>query len=153
MPDIYTYWGTFKDLARCAEICQRLGYSNTKEQLRSVLVRRGMALLCAQVGDDIAGYCIYEACHDGLAVWQLRVDCKYQGQGVGRALVAKVKSRLKHKRTYIAVTIFVENELGEAFLRACGFRTRSFLRAKKTGESDRICMEYRLPKQGVEALT
>lgn len=153
MADIYIHWGSSKDLARCVEIADGLGYYLTKKQLRESLNTRGVTLLCASIGDELVGYCVYQLCPDGIAIWQLRVDCRYHGQGVGRAMVSKLKGRLKDQRTHIAVSLAVENGTGEAFLRACKFKTARFLRGEEPGEVDRLLMEFRLPKQGSAALS
>jgi ribosomal-protein-alanine N-acetyltransferase len=84
--------------------------------------------LVAERENRIVGYVIYEICHDGIALLNLAVAKHARGTGVGRALVAKLVSKLPNDGHGALTAIVNERDLAaQLWLKALGFEATHVL--------------------------
>lgn len=100
-----------------------------KHDFVEVLLRRNCIGLVALTLDKIVGYTLYELSAQELRVLNLTVAPSCRRQGVGRALVEKLASKLSlEKRRQARVMVRESNRLALRFLSACGFRAVGLVR-------------------------
>jgi ribosomal-protein-alanine N-acetyltransferase len=98
--------------------------------------------------ERVVGYMVYQLAKTRIDLLNLAVAPDHRGAGLGRALLAKVKSKLSaERRARIATEVRETNLAAQLFLRACGFRATSVLRDfyDDTTE-DAYHFVYRLPR-------
>ena len=72
--------------------------------------------------DAVIGFMVYELNKTSIHVYNFAVDPWYQRQGVGRAMIDKLKGKLSEiRRTRIVLEIREENLDGQLFFKSMGF--------------------------------
>ena len=92
------------------------------------------------------GYMIYDLHKSRLHLLNLAVDPAYRLQGIGRAMIDKVVSKLSPgRRTKILVEVREANTAAHCFFRAMGFRAIKVLRDYyEESPEDAYLFQYRL---------
>lgn len=93
----------------------------------------------------VLGYAVYELCNPFCRVLRLAVDEKYRREGVGRALIAKLKSKLSESRRPFLEFMVPERALDlQLFLKSQNFVAIGIGEPDNNGNTSYL-MEYRLP--------
>jgi ribosomal-protein-alanine N-acetyltransferase len=103
--------------------------------------------MVADVGDEIAGYMVYELCKSRIWLLTMAVGSKWRRQGVGSAMVRRLQEKLSNQRRVEIVTEVRESNLGaQLFLRERGFLAVRIERgAYDVPPEDAYVMRYRIP--------
>ncbi len=83
----------------------------------------------ALADQQVIGYIFGRSVNDGILLWQIAVDKKEQGKGVGKKLVSSLITSAKQKNVNaIVTTISVDNHSSKAAIfsaaKSCGLSTR-----------------------------
>lgn len=94
----------------------------TEEEFLAMLRRRNVIGMVAEHGDAVVGFMIYELRKTEILVSRFAVDPDFRRRGVGRAMVAKLVSKLDPRRRRRLRTAVRETDLGgQRFLKATGW--------------------------------
>ena len=91
------------------------------ERLRELHRQRNVIVQVADVDQDIRGYMIYTLRDRHMELNRLFVARQHRGQGVARAMIAKLVSKLGGKRRAIACTVPDDLVGVHLCLQRCGF--------------------------------
>ena len=80
------------------------------------------------MGSSVVGYFIYELCKTRIHVLNFAVHPAFRRQGVGRAMVEKLRGKLGVHRTKISLEVRETNLAAQVFFRSCGFMAISVLK-------------------------
>lgn len=139
-------WLIRRDMPTVLDIEYRcFQYSWSEEEFIACLRRRNVIGMCCDVDDVLAGYMVYELLPNRLNLLNFAVDLRFQRQGVGRAMVDKLKSKLSgSRRCKILAKVRESNIDALMFFKAQGFIAISILREPYEDTSeDAILMQYR----------
>lgn len=91
---------------------------------------------------QVVGHVVYEMHRGGIEITRLTVAYDAQGQGVGAALLSKLKGRIRvHGRRSTILMVLHESALdGQLFLASQGFQAVDVLRDYYEDGSDAYCM-------------
>lgn len=129
--ECYSNGWTEDDFLRCLRQCNCIG-------------------MVSAVGDEVAGYMLYELDRSEIRLLNLAVVPAFRRQGVGRQMVAKLVAKLSgNQRTRLTLDVRESNLDAQFFFRALGFKAVRVVRGfyEDTGE-DAFVMEYRYPSAG-----
>ncbi len=120
-------WMIRTDLPAVMAIEHQSDYANwTEEEFVSCLRQRNCIGMVAedstQKDYQIYGFVIYELHNDELRILNIAVDKEYRRQGVGRAIIEKMKKRLTQKRKRISLIVSERNLGAHLFFKSMGFR-------------------------------
>ncbi len=91
----------------------------------------------------VGGYVIYQLAKSSLVIKKLAVHSGYRHQGIGRAMILKLQSKLSHQRRCKIDIVVRESNLDALnFFKRFGFKARCLLRNEFRHE-DGILMRYR----------
>lgn len=86
------------------------------------LQQRNVIGMVAERDDVILGAMVYELHKDRLHVLNFAVHPEYRRCGVGRAMVAKLQSKLSRvRRCFVSLDVRETNLAAQLFFRSCGF--------------------------------
>ena len=132
--ECYTSGWTEDDFLRCLRQCNCIG-------------------MVSAIGDEVAGYMLYELDRSEIRLLNLAVVPAFRRQGVGRQMVAKLIAKLSgNQRTRLTLDVRESNLDAQLFFRSLGFKAVRVTRAyyEDTGE-DAYVMEYHYPDVGRHA--
>ena len=113
------------------------------------LRRRTCIGMVAERAETVIGYMVYELEQTRIVLLNLAVDVAARRQGVGRAMIEKLRKKLSaRRRAEIVATLREGNLPGQCFLRACGFRCVMLCRRNYEEEEtaeDGYLFRHRLP--------
>lgn len=75
----------------------------------------------------IYGFVVYELLGEEIRILNIAVDKAYHRQGVGRAIIDKLKKRLNNKRTKLTLIVSERNLNAHLFFRNMGFKAIGIL--------------------------
>jgi ribosomal-protein-alanine N-acetyltransferase len=123
-PRIHIRWQIRRDMPEvmAAEHLGRDGPMAESDMLR-ILRERNTIGMVAEVGEEVAGYMIYELHRERIHLVRLTTHPGWRRSGVGSALIVKLKGKLcSYRRTSITLTCPEEADYaGPLFLRRHGF--------------------------------
>mgnify|MGYP001283816810 CR=1 FL=1 len=93
----------------------------SEEDFFSLLRQINRIGMVAEHDGQIMGYMIYELHKSNLNVLNFAVGKANQRQGVGRALVEKLTSKLSQHRHFLTLALCEQNLRGQLFFKAMGF--------------------------------
>lgn len=70
-----------------------------KERFKEVAEKKNRLILVAQVGELVVGYALYQLHLETIEIVRMAVHPAFRKQGIGHALMTKLKSRLNDKET------------------------------------------------------
>lgn len=104
--------------------------------------------MVAEVDEIVAGFMVYQLHKSRLFVTNFAVHPDYRRQGIGRAMVAKLVSKLSRQRRDKIAWLVGENNLdAHLFLRACGFKAREIVSGFYDDGQDGYMFHWRLPRE------
>ena len=120
--------------ARASDVDALLAVENTafqtdrlqRKSFRRLIDRPSAAVLIAQTGDKIAGYCIvlFRAGTPAARLYSIATAPGMTGQGVGRALVeAAETAAVEHGKRSLRLEVRDDNKRAVSIYRRAGFRT------------------------------
>lgn len=95
--------------------------------------------MIAEVDKKVVGHIFYELYKDHFHILSLAVHPDHRRQGVGRAIIEKMKKKLSGtKRERISIDLRESNLSGQIFLREMGFKCNSIEKGyiREYGDSD-----------------
>jgi ribosomal protein S18 acetylase RimI-like enzyme len=114
-------WMIRRDMAQVIALDQINDYSWPEVDFLDALRERDTIGMVFEKNDIILGYMIYRLEEKQITLVRLAVLEEIRRQGVGRALVEKMKTKLAAKRRGTLSVTVRERQLGvQLFLRACG---------------------------------
>lgn len=120
-----------------------------EEKFIRVLRQRDCIGMVAEIGEEVAGFMIYELHKNRIHILSFAVHPSFRRQMVGAAMIKKLVSKLAYQRRNRIVLEVRETNLGaQLFFRSLGFRATRVLRSfyEDTPE-DAILMEYRAKEE------
>lgn len=140
-------WMIASDMPRVTEIeTASFDQAWTEEDFRRHLRQRNCIGMVAECGVQVVGYLVYALEKRRLDLITLAVAPDLRRRGIGRSMIAKLKSKLaSHRRVAITIDINERQVAAQLMLRRCEFRAvRSMV--GYFGEDDGIRFRYRLPE-------
>lgn len=125
----------------------------TDDDYLKTLRQRNAIGMVAEYNGRVAGSMIYELHKSKLVALRMAVDPKLHRQGIGSAMIEKLKSKLSsHRRTRLVFYV-PEFLLGmQLFLKSQGFHAVSVKRAADTGYDDDLYVMQYAVREGATAL-
>ena len=119
-------------------------FSWTEDDFIRCLRQRNCIGMVAEQDDQVVGFMIYELHKNRLHVLNFAVSQSVRRQGVGRAMVGKLLSKLSHeRRNRIMLEIRETNLDAQLFFKQIGFRAVSVLRDfYDDSDEDAYLMQY-----------
>lgn len=116
-------WLIRKDMPEINEINIEASYQLLEEDICKMLRTRNVAGMVVELDDVVVGYMIYALERGSIDLYHLVVDPFFHGQGLGTALVEKLKTKLgtQYGRTAIYTTVSEYDVQAQVFLRAVKF--------------------------------
>lgn len=121
----------------------------TEDEFIRCLRQRDCIGMVAEVNDEVAGFMIYELHNNRIHILSFAVHPKFRRQGVGRAMVDKLVTKLAYqRRNRIALEVRETNLAAQLFFRTLGFRATGVLRSfyEDTPE-DAFLMQFRVANE------
>lgn len=101
----------------------------SEEDFIRCLRQRNCIGMVAEHAERVVGFMLYELHRNRLHVLNFAVHPDFRRRGVGRAMIAKLRSKLSsQRRNCINLEVRETNLAAQLFFRACGFRAVSVLR-------------------------
>lgn len=124
---------------------QSFEYSWTEDDFIRCLRQRNCIGMVAEQNEQVVGFMIYELHKNRLHILNFAVSPDCRRQGVGRAMVGKLLSKLSHeRRNRIMLEVRETNLDAQLFFKALGFRAISVLRDfYDDAVEDAYLMQYR----------
>lgn len=120
------------------------GFSWTEDEFIDCLRQRNCIGMVAENRDKLVGFMIYELHKSRLHILNFAVDRCHRHQGVGTAMINKLKSKLsRERRDRIMLEVNDMNLNAQLFFRSQGFKAISVLREYyKRPICDAYLMQY-----------
>jgi ribosomal protein S18 acetylase RimI-like enzyme len=120
---IYVRWLIRKDMPAINEINIEASYQLLEEDITKMLRTRNVAGMVVELDGVVAGYMIYALEKGSIDLYHLVVDPVFHGQGLGTALIEKLKTKLgTHQgRTAIYTTVSEYDVQSQVFFRSVKF--------------------------------
>lgn len=122
----------------------------SEEEFIRCLRQRDCIGMVAEIGDQIAGFMIYELHKSRIHLLSCAVHPDFKRQGVGRSMIDKLISKLAYqRRNRIALEVRETNLIAQLFFRSLGFKASSVLKSfyEDTTE-DAYLMTYKAGNDG-----
>jgi len=139
----YIRWMILKDLPEVIELAKQTTEPVwTERELRSQLSQRDTIGMIVERNDNIEAFVIYERHPTRLHIPNFVVGERFRRQGVGKAIIDKLKNKLEpDRRNRITLTVSESNLVAQQFLRAMGFRAVQIIRKPYSDrDEDAYCM-------------
>lgn len=122
-------WMIRRDMPEVLSIeCDSFGFPWLEEHFIRCLRQRNCIGMVAEHDERVVGFMVYELNKTKIHVLNFAVAREYQRQGVGTAMVKKLKQKLSAgRRTRIVLEVRETNLAAQLFFRASGFRAVSVL--------------------------
>lgn len=120
---VHIRWMTREDLPRVLAI-ERESYAHPWEDDAFVgrLCRRNIIGHVAELGENVAGFMIFQLHRTGIELLNLAVAPHLRRQRIGTRLIEALKRKLSpYRRRYLAVALRERTPSAETFLLTCGF--------------------------------
>ena len=143
---VHIRWMIRRDMPAVLAIeSQSFEFSWTEDDFIRCLRQRNCIGMVAEQDDQVVGFMIYELHKNRLHVLNFAVAQHVRRQGVGRAMVAKLLSKLSHeRRNRIMLEVRETNLDAQLFFKQIGFRAVSVLRDfYDDSDEDAYLMQYR----------
>ena len=141
-------WMIRRDMAEVLEI-ENAGFEFpwSDEDFTRCLRHRNVIGQVAVHDDQVVGMMVYQLHKHHLHILNFAVGPQWQRQGVGRAMIRRLESKLSHeRRTRLVLEIRETNVAGQLFFQRMGFRAIAVLRDfYDHSPEDAYHFEYRLP--------
>lgn len=129
-----------------ADVCEIERQSYLSDQwdaarFREYLKQKHCMGIVAQVRGVICGFCVFETTQDSTLILNLAVARDWRRQGIGRAIVEKIKNSLHQGRKTIITGVSEHSLDGQFFLKAIGFRYVKTL-PNHTDDEEAYLFEY-----------
>jgi ribosomal-protein-alanine N-acetyltransferase len=151
---VHIRWMIRRDMPEVLAIEQQcFEYPWLEEDFIHALRQRNCIGMVAEHDDRVVGFMIYELLKTRIHVLNFAVCRRYQRQGIGSQMVAKLVAKLStQRRSRIMLEVRETNLPAQLFFRASGFRAVSVLRSfyADTPE-DAYLMQYRYRPDKVPA--
>lgn len=122
-------WMIRKDLTAVLEIENAVfEYPWSLAQFNYCLSQRNSIGMVAELDGEIVGYMVYEIHKNRLHVLDFAVAPEYRRHGIGRAMVAKLRSKLFAARKRIMLEVREGNLAAQLFFKSQGFMALSILK-------------------------
>lgn len=124
---------------------QSFEFAWTEDDFIRCLRQRNCIGMVAEQDDQVVGFMIYELHKNRLHVLNFAVAQHMRRQGIGRAMVGKLLSKLSHeRRNRIMLEVRETNLDAQLFFKQIGFRAVSVLRDfYDDSDEDAYVMQYR----------
>lgn len=115
-----------------------------------MLRQRNVIGMVIELEEEIAGFMIYSLEKTELVIDDVAVHPKYQRQGLGKQMIQKLIGKLsEQRRSSLRAVLVDENQSGNDFFRAMGFKATRVLRSYYDHRSnDAIELRLSISKQG-----
>lgn len=147
---VHIRWQIRRDLPEVLNIENRsFAYPWSEEDFIRWLRQRSVVGMVAEYDERVVGYFIYELHKTRFSLVSMAVHPDFRHQGIGRAIIAKLVSKLScERRRRITSEVRESNLDAQLFFRACGFRATGVLRefCDDTGE-DAFVFEFGLRRE------
>jgi ribosomal protein S18 acetylase RimI-like enzyme len=121
-PELNIRWLIRRDMPAINEINIESSYQLLEEDIVKMLRTRNFVGMVIERGDQVQGYMIYALEKNAIDLHHLVIDPMFQFQGLGRALLDALRSKMEfQKRSRIFTTVSEYNVQAQVFFRACGF--------------------------------
>jgi ribosomal-protein-alanine N-acetyltransferase len=127
-------------------------YAWTEDDFIRCLRQRNYIGMVAEQDELVVGFMIYELHKNRLHVLNFAVNKRFRRQGIGRAMIDKLVSKLSwERRSRIMLEVRETNLDAQRFFKAMGFRAISVLRDFfEDSTEDAYLMQYRYETQATE---
>jgi ribosomal-protein-alanine N-acetyltransferase len=124
---------------------QSFEFSWTEDDFIRCLRQRNCIGMVAEQDDQVVGFMIYELHKNRLHILNFAVASENRRQGVGKAMVGKLLSKLSHeRRNRIMLEVRETNLDAQLFFKQIGFRAVSVLRDfYDDSDEDAYLMQFR----------
>jgi len=140
-----------RDMAAVLQIEQHsFEFPWTEDEFIRCLRQRDCIGMVAERSEQVVGFMIYELHKNRIHILSFAVHPEFRRQGVGRAMIDKLVSKLAYqRRNRIVLEVRETNLHAQLFFRQLGFRATSVLRSfyEDTPE-DAFLMQYRAATVG-----
>lgn len=141
---LHIRWGVARDLPQIMAISDGSFVGGwTEDDFRKCLRQRNCIIMVAEQGEKVVGYVVYELNRTYIRLLNFAVAPSSRRQGVGTALLQKMRYKLcSHRREKLTVTVRESSDTALLFFRAGGLRAVAFERGAFETEAG-IRLEYR----------
>ena len=117
---------------------------NEEDFIKSLRQRDTIGMV-AEIGDEVAGFMVYELHKTRIHVVSFAVEPCFRRSGVGAAMIEKLRSKLHYqRRNRILLEVRETNLAAQLFFRSQGFRAISVLKKfYEQSEEDAYLMSYK----------
>lgn len=143
---VHIRWMIRRDMPAVLAIeSQSFEFSWTEDDFIRCLRQRNCIGMVAEQDDQVVGFMIYELHKNRLHILNFAVAPGNRRQGVGRAMVSKLLSKLSHeRRNRIMLEVRETNLDAQLFFKQIGFRAVSVLRDfYDDSDEDAYLMQFR----------
>ena len=99
------------------------------------LSSRNCLAMVAEIAGQVAGYVVYRLHRRYIEIINLAVAPECRRDGVGRAMLDKLRAKLlKRRRNKLVAIVREKNVAGQMFFKACGFEATAIERGYYAGE-------------------
>jgi [ribosomal protein S18]-alanine N-acetyltransferase len=143
---VHIRWMIRRDMPAVLAIeSQSFEFSWTEDDFIRCLRQRNCIGMVAEQDDQVVGFMIYELHKNRLHILNFAVASENRRQGVGKAMVSKLLSKLSHeRRNRIMLEVRETNLDAQLFFKQIGFRAVSVLRDfYDDSDEDAYLMQFR----------
>jgi ribosomal-protein-alanine N-acetyltransferase len=145
-------WMIRRDMPSILDIeSKSFEYPWNEEDFIKSLRQRDTIGMVAEIGDEIAGFMIYELHKAKIHVLSFAVEPCFRRTGIGAAMIEKLVSKLQYqRRNRIALEVRETNLAAQLFFRSQGFRAINTLKNfYRESEEDAYLMQYRVQSEEI----
>lgn len=123
-------WMIRGDLSEVSEIdAASFEFPWSLQDFVTALRQRNVVGMVSEDAAGVVGYMVYELHANRIELVNFAVGQKFRRQGIGQAMIERLKEKLQHSRRERIVTCVRERNLAaQQFFRACGFRCVELVR-------------------------
>jgi ribosomal-protein-alanine N-acetyltransferase len=119
----------------------------TEDEFLAALREGNRIAFAAEVGEQVAGYMLYEMHKTRFHIHNFAVRPDHRRQGVGRKMIERLLSKLSYYgRKTVTTEVRETNLAAQLFFRSLGFVATKVLRAYYDNGEDAYRMHYVLPE-------
>jgi ribosomal-protein-alanine N-acetyltransferase len=116
------------EIMRIEELCFRPSERFSRETYRSLLLRRDIAFVVAEIDDRIVGFVAAEARGLKGYVYTINVHPEHQGKGIGKALMKEIETIMRNAGAKIMeLEVRADNKRAIKMYESLGYTTVFFL--------------------------
>lgn len=116
----------------------------TAKTFQKIRGKRNYVMMTAEIDSRVVGYMVYEIKDGALDLLNIAVDRNHWRQGIGRAMIRRLKDKLKRvPRAEVTLTVRETNTRAQYFFRAMGYRATKVLRGHyQDSDDDAYAFEF-----------